>query len=145
MAKKKVCISFDYENDRLYRYLLQAWDKNSDFEFSFNDLTPSEVKSNDISRIKAGLTLKINAATYLLVLVGKYANKKDRNAREIGNINWQNWEIAKAKELKKRLVGVKIEKANESPQELLGSGAEWAMSFTQDAIIGALNRAAGGK
>ena len=33
MAKKKVIVSFDYEHDNYYYYLLKAWDKNSDFDF----------------------------------------------------------------------------------------------------------------
>ena len=37
MAKKKVCISFDYEHDRHYKSLLKAWDANTNFEFSFNE------------------------------------------------------------------------------------------------------------
>lgn len=123
--------------------MLQAWDANTDFEFSFNDLTPNEIKSNNVSRIKAGLSLKIGAATYLLVLVGKYADKRDPRATQIGDINWQNWEINKAKELGKKLVGVKIGRTNDSPTALLSSGAEWAMSFGQPAIIAALERAAG--
>ena len=141
MAKKKVCISFDYEHDKNYRNLLSAWDANSDFEFVFNDKTPTEIQSNDYSRIKAVLTQKISSATYLLVIVGEYANTKDKNSSKIGEINWQNWEIKKAKELNKKLIGVKIDKSYESPSELLNSGASWAMSFTQDAIIKALNNA----
>lgn len=141
MAKKKVCISFDYEHDKNYRNLLSAWDANTDFEFVFNDKTPTEIQSSDYSRIKAVLTQKISSATYLLVIVGEYANTKDKNSEKIGETNWQNWEIKKAKELKKKLVGVKIDKAYESPSELLNSGASWAMSFTQDAIIKALTNA----
>ena len=106
-------------------------------------MTPSEINSNSISRIKAGLSRKIGDATYLLVLVGKYSNKPDRRAAQIGDVNWQNWEINKAKELGKRLVGVKIDRAYDSPTALLGSGAYWAMSYSQPAILAALARAAG--
>jgi hypothetical protein len=141
MAKKKVCISFDYENDKNYRNLLSAWDANSDFEFVFNDRTPSEINSNDISRIKAVLTQRIDSATYLLVIVGKYANQKHKDSTAIGDINWINWEINKAKSLGKKLVGVKIDRGYESPQALLNSKASWAMSFTQEAIINALKEA----
>lgn len=44
MAKKKVCISFDYEHDKNYRNLLSAWDVNTDFEFVFNDKTPTDLQ-----------------------------------------------------------------------------------------------------
>ncbi len=138
---KKVFISFDYEDDRDYRNLLSAWDRNTNFEFTFSDLTPSEIQSWRIDRIKAALTRKINQATYTLVIVGKNANKRHSDWREIGYRNWINFEVAKSKESGNKLVGVKIDKSYESPEELLGSGASWAMSFTQQAIINALNNA----
>ena len=36
MAKKKVCCSFDYEHDRMYYNLLEAWNENDDINFSIN-------------------------------------------------------------------------------------------------------------
>ena len=74
MAKKKVCVSFDYTNDKNYRYLLSAWDANTNFDFGFNDFTPNEINSENYSRVKAVITQRIKESTYLLVLVGKYAN-----------------------------------------------------------------------
>lgn len=141
MAKKAVCVSFDYEHDRDFKNLLAAWDANPDFDFVFNDRTPGEIQSNDVSRIKAVLTQKITSASYLLVIVGKYANTRHRDASAIGDKNWINWEINKAKSLNKKLVGVKIDRTFESPDALLNSGASWAMSFGQDAIIKALKDA----
>ena len=41
-----------------------------------------------------------------------------------------------------KLVAVKLEKNCTSPDELLGSGASWAYSFSQEAIINALKNAA---
>lgn len=139
MAKKKVCISYDHENDKHYRYLLEAWNANDSFEFTFNNETPNEIKSEDISRIKAGLTTRISAATYLLVIIGEHANDVHKNTKLIGERNWINWEIKKAKDLGKKIVGVKINSQNESPEQILNSGAKWARSFKQDAIIAALN------
>ncbi|MGG2466859.1 TIR domain-containing protein [Paraclostridium bifermentans] len=141
MTKKKVCISFDYTNDKHYRHLLSAWDANSDFEFRFTDFTPSEINSEDYSRVKAVITQKIKASTYLLVIVGKYANENHPREKEIGDKNWLNWEINKAKELGKKLIAVKIDKSYESPTALLNCRAEWAMNFSQDSIINALNKA----
>lgn len=115
MAKKNVCVSFDFENDGYYRNLLSVWDANSNFEFNFNDVTPSEINSNDISRIKAGLTIRINQCKYLLVIVGKYANQQHKDHKEIGEKNWINWEIKKAKDLNKKLVAVKINSTFKSP------------------------------
>ena len=33
MAKKQVCCSFDYEHDRRYYNLLEAWNENDDIDF----------------------------------------------------------------------------------------------------------------
>ena len=48
MAKKKVCCSFDYEHDRIYYNLLEAWNENDDIDFSINDCTPSEIQSESV-------------------------------------------------------------------------------------------------
>lgn len=141
MAKKKVCVSFDYTNDNRYKNLLAAWDANSNFEFGFSDVTPSEINTENYSRVKSVITQKISSCTYLLVIVGKYANQKHSRSNEIGDRNWLNWEINKAKDLGKKIVAVKIDKSFTPPDALLGANAEWAMSFTQDSIINALNKA----
>lgn len=141
MAKKKLFVSFDYDNDSHYRNLLKAWDANPDFDFYFSDLTPGEINSWDISRIKAALTRSINEATGTLVIVGRYANSYHPKRTEIGYRNWINFEIAKSKQNRNRLIAVKLDRGYESPEELMGAGATWAMSFTRDAIIGAVKEA----
>ncbi len=141
MAKKKVFVSFDWDNDKRYKFLLQAWDANPDFDFSFSDQSSTEINSWDISTVKASLTKKINIATYTLVLVGKEANKKHTDSDKIGYKNWLNFETAKSKDNNNKLVAVKLSKTNDSPDELLNSGASWAMSFSRDTILKALNSA----
>lgn len=141
MSKKKVFISFDYTNDKHYKFLLDAWDKNKNMDFVFEDCSSDEINSEDVSKVKAGLTRRINTTTYTLVIIGAEANKRHPDSREIGYKNWINFEVAKSKEHNNKLVAVKINKSYESPEELLCSGASWAMSFTQDAIIKALNEA----
>ena len=141
MAKKKVFVSFDYENDRRYKYMLDAWDANKNMDFVFDDCSSDEIHSNSVSVVKAGLTRRINSTDYTLVIVGKEANKRHEDYEEIGYRNWINFEIAKSKENGNKLVAVKIDRSYDSPEELIGSGASWAMSFTQDAIIRALNEA----
>ena len=142
MAKKKVFVSFDYDNDKRYKFLLQAWDANPNFDFSFSDLSSDEIDSLSVPVVKQVLSRKINEATYTLVIVGKEANKQHKDYREIGYKNWLNYEVAKSKEHKNRLVAIKLDKSYESPEQLLNAGATWAMSFTRDAIIKALNDAA---
>lgn len=141
MAKKRVFISFDYEDDRSYKYLLNAWDANNNFDFLFSDLTPSEIQSSRVDRIKAVLTTKIRQATYTLVIIGQNANKKDSRSSQIGYRNWINFEVAKSKENGNRLVAVKIDWQYDSPEEIYGSGASWAHSFTKNEILKALNNA----
>ncbi len=92
MVKKKVFISFDYDNDKIYKFMLQAWDANPNFDFVFKDQTPGEIDTNNIDRIKAALTLKINAATHTLFIVGAHANQQHKDHRLIGFINWINFE-----------------------------------------------------
>ena len=138
---KKICVSFDYEKDRRYYYMLQAWDKNASFDFTFEDCTPSEIQSNDIGRIKAVLTNKIREASHVLVIVGEDANRLHKDSQEIGYRNWQNYEIATAKKLTKKLVAVKIKNENNPPAELFGAGAAWARSFTEESIKRAINNA----
>ena len=141
MATKRVFVSFDYENDKHYKFLLEAWHANPDFDFRFSDISPEEIKSKSVAVVKNVLSRNINDATYTLVIVGKEANKRHKDAAEIGYINWQNYEIAKSKEHKNKLIGVKIEKANTSPDGLLNAGAAWALSFNRDAVIKALKEA----
>lgn len=141
MAKKKVFVSFDYTNDKHYKRLLEAWDANKNFDFTFNDCSSDEIHTNSVSVVKAGLTRRINTTTYTLVIIGAEANKQHKDHKEIGYKNWINYEVARSKDHKNKLVAVKIDKSYESPDEIMGSGAKWAMSFTQDAIIKALNEA----
>jgi len=131
MAKKNVFVSFDYDNDRHYRDLFRSWDANPDFDFSFNETYPKvAVDSKDAEATKRVLAQKIRAATHLLCIIGKYTYS-----------GWVPWEINKAKELKKKLVGVKINRENTSPEALVGSGAAWAMSFTREDVLKALKEA----
>ena len=138
---KKIFISFDYTKDHRYKDLLVAWNYNHDFDFTFNDQTPSEVQSSEISRIKAVLTTKIREASITLVIVGEDCNKQHPDNKDIGKRNWQIFEIEKSKELGNKLVAVKLNMYNDTPEELYGCGVSWAMSFTFDAIKRAIANA----
>ena len=138
---KRIFISFDYEHDKNYRYLLTALAKNPRSDIEFTDVTPEEIQSYDVGRIKAVLTKKIKEATHTLVIVGKYANSYHPDRDEIGERNWQWWEINKSDEESKGFIAVKIESSNEPPEPLYGKGATWANSFTVDSIVNAIDRA----
>ena len=135
---KKVFVSFDYTNDKHYKFLLQAWHANKEFDFRFDDASSGEIKSDDIGRVKAALANKSRDSEVTLVIIGKEANKAHRDRLQIGHKNWINFEIAKTKEYGHRIVAVKIDRSYESPDELNGAGASWAMSFTDDAVTKAL-------
>lgn len=134
MPKKKVFVSFDYENDKHYKYLLEAWDANDKFDFSFYDMTPDEIESEDIGRIKAGLTAKINQATHTLVIVGDEANKKHRDSEKIGYRNWINFEIRKSIENDNKIAVVKLKKDNTLPEELNGENYWHITGFSEDNV-----------
>jgi len=131
MLKKRIFISADYDNDRNYKNLLLAWDKNKDFDFELYD-GPLSTSANSISAtyIKNQIRPKILIASRLLCIVGKKTSKSD----------WIDWEIQTAVDHKKKLIGVKIEKENTSPSGLLSRRATWAMSFNFDAIKKAIDK-----
>lgn len=141
MAKKKIFISFDYTNDKNYRYLLKAFSSNPKFDIEFFDATPEEINSHDVGRIKAVLTTKIRNATHTLVIIGKHANSYHPDRDAIGERNWQWWEINKSHAEGKKLIGLKIEASNDSPTPLLNKGAKWAHSFKVESIIDAIDGA----
>lgn len=141
MASKHVYIAFDWDHDRNYKFLLNAWTENPDITFSIDDYSSTEIKTDDIPRVKAALTAKINAATYTLVLVGAYANSRHQDSAAIGYDNWINFEVARSKAAGNKLVAVSLNSLNSWPAELKNAGASWAREFSQAAIEEALRKA----
>jgi len=89
------------------------------------------IDSEDAKYIKSQLKPMIKDATHVLCIVGS----------ESGANEWINWEVQTGVDNAKKLVGVKLDKSNESPPALLGNKASWAMSYTFDAIKKALDSA----
>lgn len=141
MAKKKVFISFDYDNDKNYRYLLKALAANAGSEIDFEDLTPEEIQSSDVGRIKAALTRRIKRSTHTLVIIGAHANSYHPDREEIGQRNWQWWEIEKSDEEGNSFIAVKIKSTNNTPEPLYGKRATWARTFKVESILNAINSA----
>lgn len=130
MAKKRVFISFDYDEDKHYKNLLAAWDKNDLFDFKFYDGSVKvPVNSTDAGPIRRVISQRIDDCTRLLCIVGEETHKSD----------WVAWEINKAKEKNKKLIAVKTEKGNTTPNALYNSGATWALSFTFESIKKAID------
>lgn len=140
-TKKKIVISFDYDHDKQYRYLLSALKENKRSAIDFEDLTPGAINTDNVARVKSVLTSQIRSATHLLVIVGDYANTWHPDSILIGDRNWQWWEINKAKDEQKGLIAVKIHKDDEAPTPLKNAGATWALSFNVTAILAAINNA----
>lgn len=140
MAKRKVFVSFDFENDRQYKYTLNMWNANPEFEFTFEDRSTREINSWNIPVIKAALTRKINEATYTFVIIGKDANKRHPDYIEIGFRNWQNFEINRSKQNGNKLVAIQLNSIYEYPEELVGAGAVRVREFKQEAILDALRK-----
>ena len=138
---KSICISFDWHNDRNYRNMLSAWIANESMPFSFTDLTPGAIDTSDVARVKGVLTSRIRAATHTLVLVGKHANDYHSDSIQIGERNWIWWEIQQSKREGNRLIAVKLDQSNPTPDPLYASGATWAMAFSQAAVTKAINEA----
>ena len=125
MAKKNIFISYDFDNDKHLKNLLAAWDKNRVFNFTFNDASVDvSVNSTKAAVIKRVISARIKGAPRFLCIIGEHTHKSD----------WVTWEIEKAVELNKKLIAVKTDAKNTSPDAIFGVGASWAMSFTFDAI-----------
>lgn len=135
----KVFVSFDYDHDKRYKFLLEAWNKNHRFDFSFDDHSSREILSSDFARVKGALTTKIRAAECTLVIVGEYANALHRHSAQIGYRNWINFEVAKSVECGNKIVAVKLSRNNASPEKLLGVNAEWVHGFNPEDIATAIN------
>ena len=71
MGKPKIFVSFDFEKDRHYKYILNAWNANSAFEFTCDDRSPSEIQTNSVAVVKNVLSRKINEASAVIVIIGQ--------------------------------------------------------------------------
>ena len=138
MYKRKIFVSFDFEHDRNYKYTLNMWSANSSFEFTCDDRSPSEIQTQSVAVVKQVLSRKIQEADAVVVIVGQYANSLHPDRAQIGCRNWQNYEIAKGKEFKKKLVAIQLDSSYEYPEELKNASATRVYSFNHDAILKAV-------
>lgn len=99
MAKRQVFFSFHYDNDNWRAGQVRNMGKvDSSSTFSDNDW--EEVKEKTESKIKEWIDEQLNKRSCLVVLIGeKTANRK-----------WINYEIKRAYELNKGIVGIYIHK-----------------------------------
>ena len=106
MTKRQVFFSFHYDNDNWRAGQVRKMGKvDSSSTFSDNDW--EEVKEKSESKIKEWIDEQLNKRSCLVVLIGeKTANRK-----------WINYEIKKAYELNKGIVGIYIHKLKNSSGE----------------------------
>lgn len=142
MAYKNVVCSFDYENDRKYYNLLEAWNRNPNIDFNISDCTPSEIKTESVSAIKNVLSRKIGEANYMVAIIGANSNDYHPDYGQIGYRNWQAYEIATNNSKGNGLVVVRLNSTYEVPEEAYGIGAKWVYSFNLDDINNALKELA---
>lgn len=136
-----VLVSFDWHNDRHYRHMLEAWHANPKFNFTFDDGTPDEIDTDNVGRIKAALTSKVNEATHTLIIVGEHANQRHRSAVLIGSRNWINFEISRSVEAHNRIVAVILDRSYELPEQLAITNYTTVLGFNEAGIIRGLDMA----
>jgi len=130
MAKNKVFIGYDYDSDKAAKDRLLGWDVNKEFDYSAVDRSFDVAgDSEEAAVFKQELAARIGDSNYFLCIVG----------RETYHSGWMAWEIRKAVELKKKLVGAKIDSTNNSPTAMQRVGASWSTTFNFDSIKKAMN------
>ena len=140
LAKPKVFVSFDFENDRHFKRLLEAWSANKRFNFVFQDMTPQEIQSSSVARVKAVLTTKVQTATHVLVLCGKHVNQRHPDALLIGCTNWIHFECQQAVLYKKKIVAVGLYPGVDVPSNIAQENGTWVNSFNEAEIVKALSK-----
>lgn len=141
MFKRKVFVSFDFDRDRNYYYMLKAWNENPSIEFSIIDRTPTEIQSASVGVVKQVLSRKINEADLTLAIIGSDINAPHPDRWSIGCVNWQNYEIEKSLEAGKRVVGVRLDWRFKLPQAMERTGCRVADGFELDKILVLLRKA----
>ena len=130
---KKLFVSYHSDTEGTnHKNLLVAWTKNDNghFDIKLDDTSVGvSINSDNATYIKSVIKKKIKESPVFLSLVGENTHKSD----------WCKWEIEKAVELKKKIVAVKIKSSYQTPTELYGIGASWAMSFTYNSIKKAID------
>nr|WP_315036900.1 TIR domain-containing protein [uncultured Lachnoanaerobaculum sp.] len=99
MARRQVFFSFHYNNDNWRAAQVRNMGK-VDNSSTFSDNEWEEVKEKTESKIKEWIDEQLNKRSCLVVLIGK----------DTANRKWINYEIKRAYELKKGIVGIYIHK-----------------------------------
>ena len=125
--KKKIFVSYDYDKDCNYKELLNAWSKNPKFDFKIKDVsTDVSINSRNADYIKQCIKKDIKACDVFLVVIGKDTHKS----------KWvDEYEIPKAFELNKKIVGILIDKKNKIPKSFKKYSDLLCKEFKLDKIL----------
>ena len=128
--KKKIFVSYDYSEDCNYKELLNAWSKNPKFDFKIKDeSTDVSIKSKNTDYIKQCIAKKIQVCDVFLVIIGKETYKSE----------WvTDYEIPKAFELNKKIVGILINEKNKIPESFKKYGDLLCSEFKSEQITALL-------
>lgn len=140
MGFKQVCVSFDFEHDRNYYYLIEAWNSNPNIPFWITNCTPKEIQTDSVSIIKQVLSKKIGEAQCMIALIGDHSDDWHPDHNDIGYKNWQAYEIEKNKEKGNKLVVVKLNRSCVPPIEAYDCDAKWINTFNLDDIKNAIEQ-----
>ena len=125
--KKKIFVSYHWSKDRHYKELLNAWSNNPKFNFKMKDVsTDVSINSRDASYIKQCIKKDIESCDVFLVPIGEDTHKS----------KWvDEYEIPKAFELNKPIVGVLLDKKNKIPESFNKYGDSLCKKFKFDKIV----------
>ena len=122
----KIFVSYDYDKDCNHKELLNAWSKHKNIDFKIKDVsTDVSINSKNAEYIKKCITEDIKSCNVFCVLIGKNTHKS----------KWvDKYEIPKAFELNKKIVGILIDKSNKIPTSFKKYGDLLSDKFTMDKI-----------
>jgi hypothetical protein len=127
---KHVFLSYVIEDKNLVTLFRgQAKIKNSDLAFD-DYLVREPINSASAPFIKIKITDKVTASAVLICLIGYDTHKSD----------WVDWEIRRAVELKKKMIGVRLHSdstRDKAPAALVSTGAK-VLNWEIDKIVSAI-------
>lgn len=139
MKKNRVFVSLDEGHDKQYKFMIQEWDPHPEFEFVFKKEMPNTIDTQNIGRIKTELSETIDQTTHTLFIIGKYSNQPHELQKQIGFLNWMNFEAYQSMNNGNYLAVLQLDEAYTIPREL-ELARYWRMNgFSQRHVYQVLN------
>ncbi len=131
-TKKRIFISFVFEDDKEYFNLLRAWSANEDIDIEFyNESVTEPFDSKNSEYIKQKIREKIKRASITLCLCSENTYKS----------RWVNWEIEESIDHKNNLIAVKTHgNVKLIPIAFEDQKYIWVSEFKLDKIKEAIDR-----